>query len=83
MRLQSLMNVAEAAGYAMAVPADMIANEERELAEFAARNRVILSGAAEPVEATGTSTALRRMLGDHSAWMPEWLQSLRRNATTA
>lgn len=80
MRLQSLINAAEAAGYAMAVPEDMLAAEERDLAEFAARNRVILSGGAETTD-TGTSSALRRMLAEHSSWMPEWVQSLRRNVT--
>ena len=73
MRLQSLMTAAEAAGFAMAVPEDMIAAEERELADFAARNRVILSGGADAAEQTGTTSAIRRMIGDR-AWMPEWLQ---------
>lgn len=81
MRLQSLITAAEAAGYAMAVPEDMLAAEERDILEFAARNRVILSANADPsVHSTGTASALRRMLADRGAWLPEWLQSWRGKA---
>lgn len=79
MRLQSLMNAAEAAGYAMAVPEEMIVAEERELAEFAARNKMILSSEPNDIP-TGTTAALRRMIADRGSWMPVWLQSRRGNA---
>lgn len=73
MRIETLMSAAEAAGYAMAVPADVLAAEERELAAFAQKNRLALSG--EPAADTATSGYLRKLISDRgSAWMPEWLK---------
>ena len=65
----------------MAVPEEMLVAEERELAEFAQKNRMLLSGADEVPTSTSTAGALRKLIADRgNSWMPEWLQSWRGGA---
>ncbi len=75
MSMQSLMSAAEAAGMAMAVPEDMLVAEERELEQFAQKNKVLLSGADASAAGPGRAASLRKLIAERGgAWMPEWLR---------